>query len=59
MCRLYYRVLNPCHMLIRIFVSYGLFQNIMRSQQRKESQGNLLEHMRLGSMDMSVWVNEW
>jgi hypothetical protein len=36
------------------FVSYGLLQNIKRSQQRKGSQGSLLEHTRLGPMDTSV-----
>jgi hypothetical protein len=59
MCRLYYQVLNPYQMLIRHFVSYGLLQNIKRSQQRKESQRSLLEHARLGPMDTSIWVNEW
>jgi hypothetical protein len=59
MCRLYYQVLNPYQMLIRHFVSYGLLQNIKRSQQRKESQESLLEHARLGPMDTSIWVNEW
>jgi hypothetical protein len=41
------------------FVSYGLLQNIKRSQKRKVSQGPLLENTRLGLMDMFVWVNEW
>jgi hypothetical protein len=59
MCRSYYLVLNPFQMLIRPFVSYGLLLNIKRSQQRKGSQGSLLENMRLRPMDMSVWVNEW
>jgi hypothetical protein len=59
MCRSYYRVLNPCQMLIRPFVSYELLQNIKRSQQRKGSQGSLLEDMRLGLIDTSIWVNEW
>jgi hypothetical protein len=59
MCSSYYRVLNPCQMLIMPFVSYGLLQNIKRSQQIKESHGSLLEHTCLGSMDMSVWVKEW
>jgi hypothetical protein len=59
MCRSYYRVLNPCEMLIMHFVSYELLQNIKRSQQRKESWGSLLEHTHLGPMDTSVWVNEW
>jgi hypothetical protein len=58
MCRSNYRVLNPCQMLISPFVSYGLLQNIKRSQQRKGSQGSLVEHTRLGAMDTSVWVNE-
>jgi hypothetical protein len=59
MCRWYYWVLNPCQMLIRPFMSYGLLQNIKRSQQRKGSQGSLLEHTRFGLMNRSVWVNEW
>jgi hypothetical protein len=59
MCMLYYWVLNPCQMLIRPFVSYGLLQNIKRSQQRKGCQGSFLEHTHLGPVDTSVWVNEW
>jgi hypothetical protein len=59
MCRSYYRVLKPGQMLIRPFVSYRLLQNIKRSQERKESQGGLLKHTRLGPMDTPVWVNEW
>jgi hypothetical protein len=57
MCRSNYRVLNPSEMLISP-MSYGLLQNIKRSQQRKGSQGSLLHHTRLGLMDTSVWVNE-
>jgi hypothetical protein len=59
MCRPYYQVLNPCKMFIMPFVSYGLLQNIKRSKQRKGSQGSLQEHMCLGLMDTSVWVNKW
>jgi hypothetical protein len=35
MCRSNYWILNPCKMLICPFVSYGLLQNIKRSQQKK------------------------
>jgi hypothetical protein len=59
MFRSNYQVLNPCQMLISPFASYGLLQNMKRSQQRKGSQGSLLHHTRLGPMDTSVSVNEW
>jgi hypothetical protein len=45
MCRSYYRVLNPCQMLIRSFVSYELLQNIKRSQQRKKLEELTGTHM--------------
>ena len=59
MCRSDSRVLKTAQMLIGPFVRYGLLQNFKRSHEGKETLVPVLQHIRLGAMDTSLWLNEW